>query len=371
MPCLTVDARMVKAAGIGTYLRHLLPRLMAKSPGWKYFLLGKKEELDEFPWACGPQATLIPYSRPIYSPREQLEIPSRIPSETDLYWQPHYNIPLFYRGKLLATVHDLLYLDEPGIPGGFHKHLYARRLFSALRKKADGILCVSGYTKERLLFHTGKGKAEPVVVYNGIDESWFKAARGDAPHGKPYLLYVGSVKPHKNLARLAGAFQTLLNRIPHDLLIVGKKEGLITGDPKALSAAEKLGPRVRFTGDFDHDDPRFRQFYLHAQALILPSLYEPFGLPALEAMACGCPVLLSNAPALPEVYGDAAEYFDPRDTGGMARKIEKVLSDPALRASLAKRGTERARLYHWDKSADKTFEVIQKIIQPDPRVRRR
>ena len=367
MPCLTVDSRMVMAAGIGTYLRHLLPRLMAKSPDWKYFLLGRPEELGEFPWARSPQATLIPYSRPIYSPWEQWEILQRIPRETDLYWQPHYNIPLFYGGRLLVTVHDLLYLDEPGIPGGFHKQLYARLMFSSLRKKADGILCVSGYTKERLLFHTGKGKAEPEVVYNGIDESWFSPVKAGRPHDKPYLLYVGSVKPHKNLARLAEAFRSISSKIPHDLLIVGKKEGLITGDPKALAAAEKLGARVRFTGDFDHEDPRFRQFYLGAEALILPSLYEPFGLPALEAMACGCPVLLSNAPALPEVYGDAAEYFDPRDAAAMARKIEKVLGDPVLRESLVKKGLERARLYHWDKSADKTFAVIRKIIEQKKR----
>ena len=359
---LTVEARMLKAAGIGTYLRSLLPRLMQKAPEWRFVLIGRREEMESFSWARSPQATLIHSSRPIYAPGEQWEIPNKIPAETDLYWQPHYNIPLFYRGKLLVTVHDLLYLDAPGIPGGFHKRLYARLFFSALRRKADGILCVSGYTKERLLFHTGKGKAEPTVVYNGIDESWFHTEKGERPYAKPYLLYVGSVKPHKNLVRLITAFKSLLEKIPHDLMIVGKKEGLITGDNRALKAAEDLGDRVRFTGDFDHDDPRFRQYYLHAEALILPSLYEPFGLPALEAMACGCPVILSQAEALPEVYGNAAEYFDPLSTEDMAEKIYKVLMDPELRKDLSRRGLGQARLYNWDKSADETFAVIQRII---------
>ena len=362
MPVITVDARMVKAAGIGTYLRSLLPRLLSRAPDWRFVLIGRKEELEGFSWTRNPQVTLVQSSYPIYALGEQWEIPRLIPPGTDLYWQPHYNIPLFYQGKLLVTVHDLLYLDAPGIPGGLHKQLYARLMFSALRRKADGILCVSGFTKERLLFHRRKGKVEPTVVYNGIDESWFQTRKGPRPSEKPYLLYVGSVKPHKNLVRLIAAFKSLLVKVPHDLMIVGKKEGFITGDKQALTAAEALGDRVKFTGDFDHEDPRFRQYYLHAEALILPSLYEPFGLPALEAMACGCPVLLSKAEALPEVYGEAAEYFDPMDPGDMAQKIQKVLEDEDLRKNLSRKGMERARLYSWDKNADQTLGVMRRIL---------
>lgn len=362
MTTLTIDARMLKNAGVGTYIRSLVPRLIALRPDWRFYLMGRKEEMVSLAWSAGSTVGMVECAPPIYSIQEQIKLPRAIPNDTDLFWSPHYNIPLFYKGKLLVTVHDVFHLDMPEFTGGLHKRLYARTLFSALRRKADAVLCVSQFTRERLLAQTGAGKADPVAVYNGVDESWSNFDKGERPHPKPYLLYVGSVKPHKNLVGLVRAFETLLERIPHDLMIVGKKDGFITGDKRVLDAAKRLGDRVQFTGEFDYEDPLFRRYYAHADALVLPSFYESFGLPALEAMACGCPAIVSRAAALPEIYGDAAAYFDPRDPRDMAERILSVVTDEKAREDLKSKGLKRAKLYSWEKCAEGTLRVIESVL---------
>jgi len=146
------------------------------------------------------------------------------------------------------------------------------------------------------------------------------------------------------------------DRIPHDLLIVGQREGFITPDEAVGAKALELGNRVHFTGHVDN--ATLQQCYAHADALVFPSLYEGFGLPPLEAMACGCPAAVSRAASLPEVCGDAALYFDPHNESDIAEKIERIVSDVELRSELVARGKERAHSFRWQDTAASVWNVI-------------
>ncbi|MFK5953154.1 MAG: glycosyltransferase family 1 protein, partial [Desulfobacterium sp.] len=189
---------------------------------------------------------------------------------------------------------------------------------------------------------------------------WFNIKKRSRPHAKPYFLFVGNVKPHKNLTRLLEAFELLPSNISQELIIVGKKEGFITHDSMVEKKAVSMKQRVHFTGYVDNE--LLHQYFVHADALIFPSLYEGFGLPPLEAMACGCPVLVSNAASLPEVCGDAAIYFDPYSIKDMADKIKHLLSDKALQDKMRIKGLERAKKFTWKKSALETAKTIEELL---------
>ncbi len=361
-PLLTIDMRMVLAAGIGTYLRQLVPRVWQAVPSLNLCLLGRAEALKRFEWAQQPGVTIVECGAPIYSLREQGEIPLKIPTKTDLFWSPHYNIPLFFRGRMLVTVHDTFHLAMPQFVKGWHRRLYSRVMFRAVRSKAAGIVCVSRFAKDQVLKYCPTGKQNVTVVHNGVDSSWLEVVPGPAPHPKPYLLFVGSVKPHKNLSRLLEAFDRLLEKIPHDLIIIGRQEGFITGDALANERASAMHRRVKCVGEVDHDHEMLRRFYAHADALILPSIYESFGLPALEAAASSCPIVVSRVGGLPEVYGESALYFDPYDVGDIGNKIFQMVTDRELRRRHIDRGRAVATLYGWDQAAQHTSRLIHTLL---------
>lgn len=360
MHVISIDLRMIQASGIGTYLKNLISKIITTFPIYKVNLLGKVEQMHQLNSVQCREIEFINCLSPIYSIAEQYELYQKIPSDTTLFWSPHYNIPLFYRGKLLVTIHDVFHLAMPHYVGGFHKYFYAKAMFTALRYKADAILCVSNFTANELARLTGIKQKKIHVIYNGVDRPWFNVQKGQNPCSKPFLFYVGNVKPYKNLLTLLEAFELIMDKIPHDLIIIGKKEGFITGDNVVFHRASSLGNRVRFAG-YVKDDV-LRQYFVHADALVFPSLYEGFGLPPIEAMACGCPVIVSNAASLPEVCGDAALYCDPYSPEDIANKIQLLMNDANLRESLRQKGLERAKQFTWEKCARETFAVIEKVL---------
>jgi glycosyltransferase involved in cell wall biosynthesis len=357
---IVIDARMINASGVGTYLQNLLPRVIGARPDKRFLLVGKSSELAAFPWARGAGVSVADCAAAIYSPAEQYRLPRLLPRDTELFWAPHFNIPLLYRGRLLVTVHDAFHLALPQYLGGPHKRLYARALFGAVRHKAAAILTVSNFSKAELLRLTGRGKGQVHVVHLGVDASWFELEASRNPHPRPFLLFVGNVKPHKNLAGLLEAFAQVAATLPHDLVIVGRREGFVTADSAVATRAQALGARVRFTGYLSADS--LRQHVIHARALILPSFYEGFGLPPLEAMACGTPVIVSRAASLPEVCGDGALYCDPHAPADIAAKIRTLLTDGALREALRARGRKRAGQFSWDRCARETLTVLEGVL---------
>jgi glycosyltransferase involved in cell wall biosynthesis len=358
---IVVDVRMVGSSGIGTYVGNLVPRIMRARAAWRYCLLGSPAALKAHGWDRLADVEIIEFLPRVYSLDEQLRLVRSIPRGADLFWAPHYNVPIFYSGKLLVTVHDVAHLAVPQFFRGLHKRLYARTMFAMVRHKADRVICVSQFTKDEMARLVGMSRARMEVVHLGVDEGWFRLQPGDSPRPRPYILYVGNVKPHKNLRVLLDAFRQILTKTSHDLVIAGETDGFRTSDRGTMRAAEDLSDRVIFTGRIG--DEELRQLIVNAGALVLPSLYEGFGLPPLEAMACGCPAVVSTSASLPEICGSAALYFDPYDERDVAEKVLSVIHDATLRENLREQGRRRAREFSWDKTTQATIRIIDEMLE--------
>lgn len=358
MPLITIDLRMLYASGIGTYLQNLIPRLIEAKTGWTFCLIGKKNDLEKQVWSQQKNVNLIDDDSPIYSIQEQINLYQKIPKSTALFWSPHYNIPILYRKKLLVTIHDLFHRAKPEYLDSLAKKFYAKFMFKRVSQQANAILCVSNFTYHELLRFYPKSTA--TVIHNGIDDSWFEIKKSEPVHHKPYFIALGNVKPHKNLSTLLDAFRMLAHKIPHDLIIVGKREGFLTPDLNITQQAQSLGDRIHFTGYTE--EKLLKQYVKQADALIFPSFYEGFGLPPLEAMACACPTIVSHATSLPEVCGDASLYFNPHSSEDLVEKIESLLTQPELRKTLIEKGLSRAKTFNWNKTANRILEVMQDIL---------
>ena len=355
---ITIDTRWIHVSGIGTYLKHVVPGILSAFPERNFVLIGDRDEIEGLGIQSDAKVDVVASHAKMYSLSEQFEIPGKIPKETRLYFAPHYNIPLRHRGRMLVTVYDLFHLAMPDLVGGLHKRFYARFMFGAVRKRADAIITISDFTRDELVRYTGKGRQPIHPIHLGVDDSWFEIPASENPHGRPYLLYVGNVKPHKNLGALIRAYS--MADVPQDLVLVGKKEGFITGDSASVFEAGKLEGRVHFTGRLD--DALLKRYVANADTLVFPSLYEGFGLPPLEAMAAGCPVISSNAASLPEICGDAALYCDPCSPSDVAGKIKHLMGDKALRDEFREKGLARARQFTWESCIRKTCEVVDGLL---------
>lgn len=350
MKNVTVDARMINASGIGTVIKNILKRIIPLKKDWHFNILGNISELKRLEFLNCDNVKLIECDAPIYSIREQLALLQAIPRNTDVYWAPHYNIPLFYFGKLVVTIHDVFHLVMPQFVEGIHKRTYAKFMFKMVEVKANKIIAVSRFTANELKKQVGIPLERISVIYNGIDEEWFNVKRGTKIHDKPFILYVGNVKPHKNLVTLIKAFLKVKDKVDYDLIIVGKKEGFITGDNEVKKFVDKEDKRIIFTGFVDNS--LLKQYYKQASIFVFPSLYEGFGLPPLEALAAGCPrVICSNAAALPEVCGDMVEYFEPLDVKSLADKI--LYSATPIKAEIEK------NKYNWENAAFKIIKILE------------
>jgi len=356
---ITIDVRKIHDSGVGTYITNLVPLVIQAMPAAHFYLLGRVDDLKQQPWTQAANITLVDMQSRPYSVREQAELLRKIPIDTDLLWVPFINIPLLYRGKMLVTVCDVAFLALPQFLS-LSQRLYARLMFTAIRHKADQILCISDFTKHEFMRLVPGQKSNITTTLLGTPPQWFHVQPIHRPHPKPYFLFVGNVKPHKNLGRLIGAFRQIADRIPHDLVIVGRKEGFIISDQAVLDSQAALGDRVVFTGYIE--EATLQQYFAHAAALVFPSLYEGFGIPALEAMACGCPTIVSNSTSLPEVCGDAVLYCDPYSVQDIARQMLRLATDEILRAELIAKGKHRAYELTYEQCALKTIDIVKRCI---------
>ncbi len=358
MPHLTVDARMIALSGIGMVIRHILKRLPEHLPDWQITLIGEKAVIAE-QLEHADAFTVMACSAPIYSLKEQKEVPKAIPDDTDLLWCPHYVIPLLYKGKMVVTVHDVCHLAWSDYRNAWHKRLYAGGMLWVVGRKAARVIADSDFTKAEIARYTPIPLEKVQTILCGVDEAWFEVTKPPVAE-VPYLLYVGNVKPHKNLLRLLHAFEKVKDDIPHTLTIVGRREGFIHDDKEVADYAGRLGDRVRFTGFVS--DEELKTITAGAEMLVMPSLYEGFGLPPLEAMACGVPVVCSDAASLPEVCGDAALMMDAHRADEIAVKIRQLVMDEVLRAQLIEKGKTQARQLSWDTAARAYAEVFKNVV---------
>jgi glycosyltransferase involved in cell wall biosynthesis len=355
MPSIAVDARMIGASGIGVMLNSLLQRMIPLRPDWRFDLYGDAEKLAHL---AAMHVTVRPFAAAVYSLGEQRLGLMLNRDRPDLAWSPHYNIPLLWRGRLLVTVHDLLHLARPEMFPGLVKQTYARSMFAQVRRRAAGTVFVSDFTEKEFRRLIGVPRGEGRVIYNGVDVLSFGDG-GSSPHDRPYVLFVGNIKPHKNLRHLVEAFRMIADRVPHDLVLIGQRKGFITGegDFETLIGGN---PRILFTGAVPK--AQLAAWYGNADALVMPSFYEGFGLPPLEAMAAGCPVMVANAASLPEVCGDAALYCDPFQTADIADKLLTLLTDEDLRKRLRIAGSVRAKSFDWDRAVQSYLAMIETLL---------
>jgi glycosyltransferase involved in cell wall biosynthesis len=359
-PHLAVDARMIRHSGIGTYLRNLLPRLIDARPGWRFTVIGPAAALRSLVPAGG-RVTVVDCEAPIYSVREQLALRRLVPRDADLFWTPHYVIPLLLRQPMLVTVQDVFHLAMPELVGGIARRTYARVMFDAVRRRSARVLFTSEFTRGEFERLVGVTDSPVSVVPLGVDASWRSGdVDGGRPVDAPYLLYVGNVKPHKNVAALVRAYLRVADQIPHHLVIVGRLDGMRTSDDEVRRQAQRSPSRVHLAGEVS--DAELARWVRHADVFAFPSLYEGFGLPPLEAMAAECPCLVARSASLPEVCGDAVLYCDPRDDEDMAARLLSLATDESLRDTLRARGRDRAAQFTWERCAAGTLAAIEETL---------
>lgn len=357
---LVIDFRMHKASGIGTYIKSILPFLVEK---FEVILLGSRAEIQDYVWSKGVK--ILECKSKIYSIKEQLELPLKIP-KCDIFWFPHYNIPILpIRAKFrVVTIHDAFHLAFYDTLN-FMQKIYAKMIFNQALSRSDIVLSVSDFSRSEILKYTKTDK-NIFVVPNAIDEGHFnhhydsnalEAVARDYSLPKDFVLFVGNVKPHKNLKNLLFA----LEKMDLNLVIVGKKDGFITGDSviSEIIQRKNLSDRIFFTGYVKDAD--IAAIYNLAKLFVFPSLYEGFGIPPLEAQACGCPVVCSNAASLPEACGDSVVYFDPHSVEDMRDKIQMVLDDENLQNELRAKGFENVKRFSWERSAKQIIEIMEKL----------
>lgn len=359
---LWVDARKLGDAGIGTYIRQLVPRVCARLAGVRCgALLADSSSVDT--WARLPSSVSIQTlsARPMrWSEQRQLRVAL---GRGTLFWATSLAHPLFYNGPLVATVHDVAQLALPSaMAGGRVTKAASQVFFQSLRRSAQELLFISQFTQSEFSHWVGSPRQPVTVTPLGVDATWFEArGAGHSPQAQPYFISVSSVRPHKNFGFLVQAFAAVADRLPHQLVIVGESQGLRTVDAGLAAQVEALGGRVRFLGRIPDAD--LRLWVAHADAMVFPSLYEGFGLPPIEAMAAGCPVLSSTAGALQEVCGDAAQYFDPLGSISLQHcLLAHTASSGAERAARTALGLTRARQYDWERTADLTAVVLQRAL---------
>lgn len=359
---LTIDLRKVTHSGIGRYLRNIVPGALRLLRADRVVLLGKPAEIGTLGQLPSNVSVTENATAP-HSPSEQMmafskDIAPRA-GERRVLWVPHYNIPLLYHGPLVCTVHDLAPLDLQETFGGAKRAL-SRVLLQSVAKRSSAILTPSEFSRRRITEALGVPPERITVTPLAVDTDWPELTQPNAhAEAEPYLLFVGNLKSNKNLATLLKALQSLGSEAPL-LLVAGKTDGLRTADEESRRAAESLQGRVRMLGAVSEE--HLVELYRGALAFVMPSLYEGFGLPVLEAMRYGCPVLCSNATSLPEVAGDAAILFDPRDPKAIAAAIQRVLQ-PGERVRLSAAGIAREAHFTYGPAIERSAATLNAVLE--------
>ncbi len=378
LPRIGVDARKLKDYGIGSYIRELLDAIGRRPESQQYrFLIyvgaADREALPPLP----PQFEIAAEEAPGYSLEELTGFAWRIfRDRLDLFHATHYVLPPLPTTKSVVTIHDIIHLLYPQFLPSRAAHFYARFMVRRALQRADRIITVSYNSKRDLTDYFDIPGSRTEVIYNGVSARF----RPDIPeaerrrvaerHGlrPPYLLFLGGEKPHKNVQNVVRAFAQARRRheLPHTLVLAGPmpaNEGRLA----ALVSALDLSGSIARPGIVEEAD--LPGLYSGADALLYPTLYEGFGLPVVEAMACGVPVLTSSTSALQEIAGGYACLVDPMDVDAIARGIVQLATDPGVRADYSLLGRKRALDFSWDKAAERTLEVYAAALAGVPRRR--
>jgi len=317
---LLFDARWSGEHGIGRFAREVRARL---------------------PVARELRAPLAPWS-----PLDPAHLSLRLLSapRAALFYSPGFNAPLVSKVPFVFTIHDLNHIRFPQARTML-KSLYYERIMKPACRRARAVATVSAYSKADICAWSGLPPERVVDVGNGVGAPFGPDGEKFA-HPRPYVFCVGNRKPHKNEARCLAAFASIAARVPHDLLLTGAPSAQLL----QAVVAGRLSGRVRFLGRID--DQQLAAVYRAAAAVLFVSLYEGFGLPVIEAQACGTPVISSDVCSLPEVGGGAALLVDPLSVEAIAAALEAVLTDTRLARRLTLAGHANCARYSWERTGE-------------------
>ncbi len=356
--------------GIGWFEYETLSRITRDHPEYQFFFIFDRPWDASFVFSDNvhPLRTFLPSRHPLlWYLRFHHIIPRLLKKHhIDLYVSPDgYNVPPPFRS--LVAIHDLNYLHFPGnLPPLARK--YYQTFFPVYARNANRLVTVSEYSKQDLVSSYGLDPERIDVVYNGagkefrpLSESGKKMARDRYASGKPYFVFVGAINPRKNLGRLLQAFEVFCSRGESNvqLVIAGThmfRNSFFQIDYESLSCRD----RISFVGRLQREE--LAPLVGGAMSLLLPSTFEGFGIPIIEAMYCDVPVITSNTTAMPEVAGHAALYADPYDVDSIADAMTKMASDAGLRKSLVEKGKRQREKYSWDATAASLWASIEKSL---------
>ena len=359
-----IDARFYgpKQKGLGRYVEKLVEQLEKIDKKNQYIIFLREENWDEY-WPKNPNFKKALANAKWYGIKEQFLMPFKIwQNQIDLVHFPHFNVPLFCPAPFVITIHDLILKKFPtrrasilGSVRYFLKNLAYHLVISSALKRSKKVISVSNYTKKDILKYFKVNPEKIGVIYEGAPDREFKVQNSKFKIEKPYLLYVGNAYPHKNLERLISSFDELGREMDLKLVLVGEKDYFYQRLEKEFSHIKN----IVLTGFVS--DKELKALYQRASCYVFPSLCEGFGLPPLEAMANGLPVVCSSSTCLPEILGQAAIYFNPEDEQEMAQVIKQVLKDKNLQQELTSSGFEKVKEYSWQKMGREILKVYQSV----------
>jgi glycosyltransferase involved in cell wall biosynthesis len=356
-------------SGVGNYIQQLFTHMLAAYPGDAYALMAHRRRYVERWVNAHENAERLP----IHFPNRFLWMQFLLPVALRR-WNPHvahftnFVAPLAGDGNMVVTVHDVALLQFPEYASP-RQRVLMRPLIEPTVRRARRVITVSEQSKREIVKTLRLAPERVQVIYEAAAPAYFQAedARHDArrraaygwEEGSRHLLWVGTLQPRKNLTQLVAALSALHQRgvKPH-LWMVGQ-DGWDSDRIRQRVDELELRSFVHFTGYVPVED--LRAFYRGCDAFVFPSFHEGFGLPVLEAMACGAPIALADTPTLREIAGDAAEYFDPRDVRAQSEAVRRLLDDAARAQTLRERGRARAQEFSWERAARETYEVYCRV----------
>jgi len=367
-----------QGAGIGRYTRQLVSALVESDAENKYALLvggggvpDAASQLEDLTCRANVRSVLLPVSDHTLSVLwHRLHLPLWVElacGPLDLFHSPDFTLPPVLRARTILTIHDLSFIRVPECAEPSLRS-YLLQAVPASVRRADIVLADSECTRADLIELLGADPDRVEVVYAGVgqrfqrvrDDNLLRDVRERYNLPKRFILGLGTLQPRKNFRRLVRAYAMTQGQIANEirLVIAGAKGWMYDG---IFRSVEELGLRdaVRFPGYVADDD--LPALYSMADLFVFPSLYEGFGMPPLEAMACGTPVVTSNASSLPEVVGDAALVVDPLDVAALADAMGHLLTDRDLRENMARRGVEQARLFTWTRAAASLLDIYRRV----------
>jgi glycosyltransferase involved in cell wall biosynthesis len=370
---IAIDARKWRDYGIGTYVRNVVRHLAQIDRETTYLLFCNPADESALRDLAENFVPVVDSSAG-YSLREHISLPLKLRSlGAELLHSPHYVRPLFCGVPSVVTIHDCIHLLFPEYLPNRMAFQYARFMMgSAIRRSALVFTVSEASRRDILRFYPDADPDRIQVVPNAIDvalladpgEEEMDRVRERYQIRGRFVLYAGNVKPHKNVQRLIAAFGLLKQRPGHEdvkLLIIGESDGIHKhGSLRRCAEAAGVRQDVRFFGFVP--EHTLAALYRLASVFAFPSLYEGFGLPPLEAMACGTPVVTSRLSSLPEVVDDAALLVDPYRVDEIAHALERVLRDDELRADLVARGLVRAQQFSWERSVRAIHSGYMRVL---------